>query len=221
MNHERILLDIETQRDFFDPSCGCYRREASDVARNIYKLFDWAQTYRIPVISTLLRVRPGERGPLLDKPHCVEGTDGEMKLSRTLLPHRIDLGLRNVTDLPDNLFERYQQAIFEKRDTDIFAHARLERLLTEIPPATFIVCGAGTGLPIAQAVVGLRNRGFSVVIASDAVLDVNESKAEMAHLRMEAKGAVYCPTAEITVPPARRRRKARSANAILAESWRE
>ena len=207
MKLKKILLDLETQRDFFTPGGSCYTRDASAVAGRIYQLFAWAGKYGIPVISTVLRVRPNERGPLAKIPHCIDGTDGERKLSRTVLSQRINLGLRNTTDLPVDIFQRYRQVIFEKRHTDIFAHARAERLLTELSAATFVICGAGLAGGIAEAAIGLRMRGFGVIVASDAVLDLGDTPAEMARLRMEAKGTIFVPTRKIISPrPCRRSR---------------
>ena len=197
MYDRRILLEMETQRDFFLPGGSCYKRGAPVVAGKIYRLFSWARRNEIPVISTVLRNRPGQRGPMANVPYCVEGTDGERKLSRTILPRCINLGLRNVTDLPRDIFSRYQQVLFEKRDTDIFLHARLERLITELGPVTFILCGAGVAEGIVQAVIGLRNRGLKVMVAEDAILPLDGELAEMATLRMEAKGALFLPAAEI------------------------
>ena len=204
MDHLRILLDVETQVDLFRR--GYLGGDTRPVAERIRRLFDWAGRENIPVMSTVLRVRPGEPGPLSDKPHCIEGTRGERKLPGTILPNRIDLGLRNSTDLPLDIFDRYQQVVFEKRHTDIFRHARAERLLSELGPATFIICGAGVAGGIVQAAVGLRSRGFCVVLARDAVLDLGDELAPMAYRRMEAKGVVFADTAEIVQPRKQLRR---------------
>lgn len=205
MTYDRILLDIETQRDFFHPSGGLYSPKSAKAMERITKLFDWARNNEIPVISTVLRVRPFDRGPFGETPHCIDGTDGEKKMPRTTLPKRLNMGLLNTTDLPVNIFRTYQQVIFEKRDTDIFAHARAERLLTELTNSTFVICGAGVAQGIVQAVVGLRSRGFGVIIASDAILDFDHEAAKMAYLRMEAKGAIFAPTAELIAPLPKRR----------------
>jgi nicotinamidase-related amidase len=198
MRYERILLDVESQHDFFAPGGSCYSREASERAANIYRLFGWARRNEVPVISTVLRVRSGEIGPLADVPHCIEGSEGERKLLRTVLPKRVNLGLRNTTDLPRELFDRYQQVIFEKRQTDLFRHAAAERLITETSEATFVICGAGVARGIVEAAVGLRNRGFGVILASDAVVDLDDPLAPMAYNRMEAKGVISAPTEKIT-----------------------
>ena len=202
MKHERILVDIETQHDFFRPGGSCYRTEASAAAAKIYKLFRWARSHSIPVISTVLRVRKFERGPLADVPHCVEGTEGEQKLLRTILPRRLDLGLRNTTDFPHDAFERYQQVIFEKRHTDLFRHAAAERLITDTDSATFVLCGTGIAHGIVQAAVGLRSRGLPVILARDAVYELGDPQEAMACKRMDAKGVVFAATDQIvkTVP---------------------
>lgn len=205
MNFDRILLDVHTQRDFFHPAGSMYTPKASAIAEHIYRLFDWARKNEVPVISTVLRVRPFQPGPLGETAHCIDSTDGERKLARTILPRRVNMGLLNTTDLPENLFPHYQQVIFEQRDTDIFVHARAERLLTELSHATFVICGAGVAHGIVQAAVGLRTRGFGVILASDAVLDFEHPLADMANLRMQAKGTIYAPTSEIVAPLTKRR----------------
>jgi hypothetical protein len=126
-------------------------------------------------------------------PHCVEDSEGEQKLPRTILRRNLDLGLLNTTDLPLHLFRRYQQVIFEKRDTDIFAHARLERLITELSPTTFIVCGAGQSQGIAQASSDLRNRD-SRRRRRRRDPELRDRLADMAKLRMQAQGRNFRPT---------------------------
>ncbi len=96
--------------------------------------------------------------------------------------------------------------IVEKRDTNILKHVRAERLLTELAAEEFVICGAGSAHGIAQAVVGLRHRGFDIVLAADAILDLDDADAEMAWLRMLAKNAVPLATREIVAPPRARRR---------------
>jgi len=197
MRYEQILLDVSAQRDFFSPGGACYKPPALAAARNVRALFTWARKRRMPVMSTVLRVRPGMIGPLADVPHCIEGTDGEKRIYGTTLRSVIDLGMRNVTDLPRNIFERYRQVIFEMRSTDIFDHSRTERLITEQDIDGFVVCGAGSAHGIVEAVIGLRSRGKKIVLADDAILDLDDPKADYAWLRMLAKAAVPMSTEDI------------------------
>ena len=200
MKHELFLLDIDTQLDFFLPQGSRYTPQARTAGKNVRHLFEWAWTSGISVISTLLRVRPSELGLMGTAPFCVEGTEGERKLPGTILPRCIDLGLRNITDLPREIFQTYQQVVFERRLADIFSHAALERLVTEAGPGTFVVCGAGVTKGILQAALGLRHRGLGVVLATDAIVDLEDEFTEMAYRRMEAKGVVFRLTEELTVP---------------------
>ncbi len=212
MGYERILLDIETQRDFFDPRGTCYNPKGRRVISQIRRLFHWAKTNDVPVVSTVLRVRKGTYGPMGDRPHCIEGTEGEQKMPGTVMPSRVNLGLRNTTDLPQDIFRMHRQVIFEKRDTDIFLHSRAERLITELGTATVILCGAGVARGIVQAAIGLRYRRWGVILAEDAVLALDGHLAQMACRRMEAKGVVFAPTKEIiTVRPAPRARRFRKS----------
>jgi nicotinamidase-related amidase len=208
MTYETILLDVECQRDFFLPDGSCYQPQADEVVRHVYRLFEWAAKSETPVISTVLRVRRGERGPVTGKaPHCIEETLGEKKLPGTVLPRRVNLGLLNSTDLPTDIFANHQQVIFEKRDLGIFSHARAERLITELTSATFVICGAGIAKGIVQAAIGLRSRGLGVILARDAVLSLDDPLTDMALLRMEAKGVVFATTNEIIAPKTQRRVK--------------
>ncbi len=202
-----ILFDMEVQRDFFAPGGSCYSRHASNVAARIYELFSWARSFRLPVVSTVLRLRAGQRSPLADVQHCIEGTAGERKMSGTVLRNRINFGVRNITDLPVGVLDSYSQIIFEKRDTDILKHARAERLVTQLPLTLTVLSGAGLSDGIAQAALGLRMRGLPVIVASDAVLDLDNARATMARLRLEAKGVLFAPAAQVVKTGSVRRRR--------------
>ena len=75
-----------------------------------------------------------------------------------------------------------------------------ERLLTELDVGTFVLFGAGVAHGICQAAIGLRTRGFGVILAHDAVLDLGHELAPMAARRMEAKGVIFAPAREIISP---------------------
>jgi len=204
-----ILLDINVQRDLFVPGGTLYQSRHRAAIANIYRLFDWARTAEVPVISSVLLVRRGRRGPLASETHCVEGTSGQSKPVRTLLARRINLGLSFNTDLPFGFFGDFQQVIFETHNADIFNHQKFERLITELAGRyTFVVCGGSIAVGIRQVVLGLRNRRFGVIVAKDAVLDLAHGQTKMAWLQMAAKGARLLPTSQIpsAVSPAASRR---------------
>jgi nicotinamidase-related amidase len=206
MNYDLILLDIESQRDLFLPAGSCYRPDAADARKNIYKLVDWAKDNGQPIISTVLRLPPGQIGPLANVPHCIEGTAGEQKLAKTLLTQYHNLGISNNTDLPPDIFDTTQQVIIEKRHTDIFLHGRAERLITEIEGNPgFVICGGAVHAGIVEAAVGLRARGFPVIVAKDAMVTLGHPEAKYALQRMDAKGVLFVNTRDIVEQPRPRR----------------
>ena len=209
MRYERILLDMEVQKDFFCRSGRFYSRTNGPVLRHIKELLKWAKNQCVPVVSTLLRASR----TTVDYdhlPYCIEGTEGELRVPRTVLPNHIAFGTRRTTDLPESILDHYQQVIFEKRDLDILSNLRIERLLTQLSGnATFILCGAGLVGGIARAAITLRSRKFGVIIANDAIADLGDPSTEMALRRMAAKGVVSCLTSAIIAPPVATKRKVR------------
>jgi len=201
MGYERILLDMEVQKDFFCRSGRFYSKANLQVLKHVKELLKWAKLQRIPVISTLLRASrtPPGRGHLT---YCIEGTEGELRVPRTVLPNHIAFGTRRTTDLPECILDHYRQVIFEKQNLNIMSNLRVERLLTQLNGnATFILCGAGLAGGIVQAAITLRSRKFGVILAEDAAADLGDPGAEMARRRMVAKGVIFCPTATIVAPP--------------------
>ena len=210
MHKRAILLDVHVQRDFFVPGGTLFRPVNATATANVYRLFDWARATGSPVVSFMILVRSGRRGPFSDTPHCIEGSGGERKLARTLLKERLNLGLSHTADLPRDLFSRYQQVIFETHDVNLFAHQKFERLVTELADGySFVLCGSSIPFGIKQAVLGLRSRRFGVVVAEDAVVDLDDPQTEMSWLQITAKQALPLPTEQIIremmVPPPRRR----------------
>ena len=198
MNHDLILLDIDTQEDFFLPAGSLYTGAAEVIRTNIYKLFGWAKRKEIPIISTTLRLTPGAAGPYGTRSYCQQSTHGEMKLSRTRLMHSVNLGIRNISDLPGDLFEHYQQVIVERSFMDVFRHQRLERLIMQNRHARFVVCGAGLCRSVVQAVIGLCARGIPTIVPVDSVLNIVNDDTQMVWKRMLAKNALLTHAHEVT-----------------------
>ena len=212
MQYERILLDFETQRDYFDACGKCVYKNADRVISNVRRLFKWVRREHVPVISTMLWTPQSRDATLGDNSVCVAGTPGSKKVGGTILPKHIIFDYRNSTDLPCALFESYQQVVFESRFSDIFAHPRIDRLVTQLGPSTYIICGATLDASVIQAVLGLRSRGASVIVVRDAVLVPDGYDAEMGYRRVAAKGAVLCSTSQVItqgIPGTKRRRSRR------------
>jgi len=210
MNTPPIMIDLHVQRDLFAPGGSLYTRANSRATANVYRLFQWARMTGVPILSPVLLVRPGRQGPFGRAPHCIEGSGGEVKLARTLLSRRVNLGLSHTADLERGLFSKYAQIIFETRDTNILHHAKFERLIAELNGQhTFVLCGATIARGILEAVLGLRRYGHRVFVAEDAVLELDLPDTEMAWLRVVAKDAICLGTDQIVRELAATRRRRR------------
>lgn len=184
----QVLVDINTQRDFFLADGIVCIRNHRRVLAHIRRLMAWARTRDIPVISTC-EVYPDHNGHNGEPQYCIDGTDGQLKIPYTLLGNRISFMADGSTDMPRDMLRRYQQVIFHKRCVDPFDEPRIDRVLSEIAAAEFILMGAAAEGAVKAAALGLLQRDKRVTVVIDAVGYHDNREAKMAFRKMEAKGA--------------------------------
>jgi len=182
---KRILLDINTQKDFFMPTGKACINNRRRVLRRIRRLIAWARLTRMSVISTC-QVYPADNG---EQKYCVDGTEGQKKIGYSLLTRRVSFAADNSADVSPRLLKKYRQMVFHKRCIDPFNEPRIERLLSEINGAEFILIGALAETTVKAAALGLLQRGKKVIVVSDAVGYLNRQEADLAFRKMKAKGA--------------------------------
>jgi len=84
---KQIVIDISTQRDFFLAEGKACIRNHRRVLANIRRIMAWARHKNLSVISTC-QIYPGNNGgSAID--YCIDGTEGQKKISYTLLKSRI------------------------------------------------------------------------------------------------------------------------------------
>lgn len=194
-----LLIDIDTQKDFLLPNgCACVRKRAV-VLNNICKVMTWARHEKIPIISTA-EVYPNNNGYSKIR-YCLDGTEGQKKVSCTLLANRVSFPADNKNALPADILLVYRQIILHKRCVDPFEEPRIERLLSEIETEEFILFGAGTEDAVWATAMGLLQRGKNVRVIVDALGSHDMKEGKLALRKMQAKGAVLVKTKDIVVPP--------------------
>lgn len=189
----QVLVDVNTQRDFFLADGIVCIRNHRRVLAHIRRLMAWARMKDIPLISTC-EVYPGHNGHNGDLRYCIDGTLGQMKIPYTLLENRISFAADGNTDLPRDIFRRFQQVIFHKRCVDPFDEPRIDRVLSEVCAAEFILIGATAEGAVKAAALGLLQRDKKVSVVIDAVGYHDSREAKMAFRKMEAKGAKLIET---------------------------
>lgn len=187
-----ILIDINTQRDFFLAEGAACIRNHRRVLSHIRRIMAWARAKHIPIISTCQIYPNNNGGSEID--YCLDGTEGQKKIRYTLLNNRTGFPAGANTDLPVDIMRRYQQVIFYKRCADPFNEPRIERLLTEVRANEFVLIGAITEDAVKATALGLLQRGKKVSVVVDAIGSHNKREAELALRKMKAKGAKLIET---------------------------
>jgi nicotinamidase-related amidase len=192
---KQILIDINTQKDFFladgNACIGNHRR----VLAHIRRMMAWARYRNIPIISTC-EVYPDDNGANSIN-YCIDGTEGQKKIPYTLLSNRAAFPADSSTDLPADILRRYRQIVLHKRCFDPFDEPRIERLLSEVRANEFILIGASAEGAVSAMALGLLQRGRKVTIVTDAVGAHNKRLSKLSFRKVKAKGANLVETRKI------------------------
>jgi len=147
-----VFFDVDTQLDFLVPAGALYVPGAEEIAPALAALTSFAAESGIQIVSTLDSHIENDPEFRMWKPHCVIGTQGRQKYSRTLL------------DRPSPA-----QIILEKNTIDFFADEGAHQLLDEIQAERFVVYGLVTEYCVRAAVIGLLERKARVEMVTDAI----------------------------------------------------
>ncbi len=190
-----ILIDINTQRDFFLAEGNACIRNHRRVLANVRRMMAWARARNIRTISTC-EVYPNHNG-ICPGGYCIDGTEGQKKISYTLLSNPASFPADGSTDLPIDILRRHRQIILNKRCVDPFDEPRIERLLTEVHADNFVLIGACAEGAVKATALGLLQRGKRVSVVVDAVGSLDKREAKLALRKMDAKGAKLIETKKL------------------------
>jgi len=191
-----ILIDIDTQRDFFIPGQNTCIRNHRRVLANVRRMMAWARHNGIRIIS-ICEVHTDANYDYGEVERRATGTDGRKKIRYTLLNNRMSFAAEGSTDLPEDILQRYGQIILHKRCVDPFDEPRIERLLSEVRADNFVLIGAGAEDAVKATALGLLQRRRKVHIVVDAVGSFDRQKAELALRKVSAKGAKLIETKKL------------------------
>ena len=193
--HKQILLDIDTQKDFLLINGKACVKNHRRVLANIRRIMAWARTNGVCIISTA-EVYANHNGESLPD-YCLDGTEGQRKIHYTLVNNRISFTADGNTDLPKDIFKKYNQVILHKRCVDPFDEPRIDRLLSEIRTNEFVIVGTSLEGAVKSTALGLLQRGKKVTIVIDAIGSHNIAEAKLAIRKMETKGAKIIETRKL------------------------
>lgn len=192
---KRILVDIDTQKDFLLAGGNACIRNHRRVLGHIRRVMAWARCRNIPIISTCEVYPRNNGGNTIGR--CIDGTEGQKKIRYTLLSNRMSFAADGNTDLPRDLLRQYRQVILHKRCVDPFDEPRIDRLLSEVRANEFVLVGASIEGAVKATALGLLQRGKKVIVVIDAVGSHDNAEAKLALRKIEAKGAKLVETKKI------------------------
>jgi hypothetical protein len=114
----------------------------------------------------------------------------------------------NTIDVPFQVFRKYQQVIFTKRDRDFLNNPKADRLVNNIDVNHIIVFGVVTEYCVKAAALGLITRRHRVVVVTDACGYWSGADHDLALRQMDAKGAILVTAEELVTGAADERIRA-------------
>ena len=190
LRRKQIIVDVDTQRDYFLASGKACVRNHRRVLANIRRVAAWARLKNVRMISTAQVYNGNGNG----KRCCLAGSEGQKKIRYTLRERHITFDADGCTDLPRDILKEYDQIILQKRCVDPFDEPRADRVLSELKVSEFILFGATTEEAVKATALGLLVRRKKVTILVDALGYIDKPAAEVALRQIEAKGAIIAET---------------------------
>ncbi|MHC4388937.1 MAG: cysteine hydrolase family protein [Planctomycetota bacterium] len=165
----RVVVDVDTQRHFFN-NCGmvCVRNHRSVLA-NILRVVNWARLKNVRMISTV-QIFPSKYPYCYS---CLADIADQEKVSYTFRKKYASFEAVDCTDLQPGILDRYEQVIFQKRCFDPFEEPRADRMLSELQVDEFILIGALTEGAVKATALGLLSRHKNVTVLVDATGSYN------------------------------------------------
>ncbi|MBN2338370.1 MAG: cysteine hydrolase [Acidobacteria bacterium] len=182
-----FFLDVDTQRDFMRKDGALHVPGAERIISKLRRLFDFAERSGITVLSSVDAHAPDDPEFGTFPPHCVKGSEGQRKIDETVFGRPLVLENRPIDRNLVEAVRRYPQIVVEKQTLDLFSNPVAERLLRALPPRA-VVFGVTTEYCVRAAALGLRARGVSVALVTDAVRALSPQGEREALAEMQAAG---------------------------------
>ena len=190
-----IFVDVDTQKDFMEPSGALYVPGAQDIVDNLRRLVKAALERGCPLIATVDAHAPDDPEFAAFPPHCVSGTEGASKIDATRVEGaaRLKLGTECV---PEDLLDA-PSVVVEKARLDAFSRPVFKKVLGLFEANDCVVFGVATDYCVRCVALGLLGMGLSVTVAEDAVKAVDSEKGAAAIREMKDAGALFDTTARV------------------------
>jgi nicotinamidase/pyrazinamidase len=186
-----VFVDIDTQRDFLEPTGALYIQGSAEILPNLQRLTQFARVHQIPVLATSCAHHPGDPELKIFPAHCMAGTDGQERVAETTCPDSVVL---DVNDRIDGAIPAHLTLL--KRELDVFSRPDADELIARYNQdyPTFIVYGVATDYCVRAAVEGLLQRHCRVAVVVDAVRAIDSAAEARILTDFARRGALLTVT---------------------------
>jgi len=186
-----VFVDVDTQRDFMEPSGSLHVAGADEIVKNLARLTRHAIDRKIPVIATACAHKLDDPDPEPFPPHCLIGTPGRGRIEATAIGESVVVpreGGFGGTRPAHLTIEKQHYDVFTNPDADrIFATYR-----TDDP--TFVLYGVATDYCVKACANGLLDRGARVALVVDATRAVDPAEEAGVLTELVRRGALMVLT---------------------------
>ncbi|HEX4209216.1 MAG TPA: isochorismatase family cysteine hydrolase [Candidatus Binataceae bacterium] len=200
-----LFYDVDTQRDFIVPGGRLWIPGTERIIPALGALTQLAGRLGVKIVATTDRHFAGD--PELERnggaypDHCMDGTEGQLKIEATLPRYPLFLENRDLSEVERATAIAWPgELVIEKQLFDAFAGNRntapiLGAILKDY--ADVVVYGVYTEVCVADAVRGLQHFGKRLHLVIDATADIGDEGATFRQ-RWQAEGLALTTVSEIT-----------------------
>jgi len=161
-----VFVDIDTQRDFLEPTGALFVPGSTEIIPHLARLTRFARDHEIQVLATACAHKPDDPELKTFPPHCMIGTPGQERIEATSWPGSVifDDEARLPAMIPPHL-------TLLKHEYDLFSHPRADELIALYAACQplFVVYGVATDYCVCAAVEGLIQRHGRAALVVDAI----------------------------------------------------
>jgi nicotinamidase/pyrazinamidase len=193
-----IFVDIDTQRDFLEPTGALFVAGSGAILANLERLTRFARSAGIPILATACCHTPEDPELSQFPPHCMAGTEGQQRVAATAPPESVVLGTEQRWH-----GEPPRHLTLLKRQFDVFSRPDADDLIARYnrPGPTFVVYGVATDYCVRATVEGLLARHCRVAIVADAVRAIDPAAETQLLSDWARRGVLLTRTAVVCPAP--------------------
>jgi nicotinamidase/pyrazinamidase len=191
-----VFVDIDTQRDFIEPTGALYVPGAIEIIPRLARLTQFALNRGVPILATACSHRPDDTELERFPPHCMAGTPGSERIAATACPGSIVLAVGSHLPVTGSL---PPHVTLEKRELDVFSREDATDLIARYNEHSplFVVYGVATDYCVKAAATGLLARGCRVALVADAIRAIHPAAEAETLTHLARVGALLTVSAVV------------------------